>query len=130
LTSGFQNAIADLTKKLEFSFEGVYVMDGSKRSSHSNAFFTGFGSTKRIVLFDTLINQQTRNSAVSSTNNDISIVEDEIIAILGHEIGHYKKRHIIWGIALSMMQTGILFYFMQYFITSKVHFRSCYAIEF
>ncbi len=78
-------------------------MDGSKRSNHSNAFFTGFGKTKRIVLFDTLVESQ----SVS-----------ELTAVLGHEIGHSKKHHIIIGMFLSICQTGILFRTMQEFVLS------------
>lgn len=96
--------IEKLASDLCFSFKGIFVMDGSKRSSHSNAFFTGFGSTKCIVLFDTLIEQQTH---------------DEIISVLGHEIGHYKMRHIIWTMIFSILQQGLMFYVMQFFISSE-----------
>ena len=76
-----------LALKLNFSISGIFKMDGSKRSKHSNAYFTGFGKSRRIVLFDTLLNL---------------LGEKEIEAVLAHEIGHYKKRHLIKGIILSL----------------------------
>jgi STE24 endopeptidase len=71
------------------------VMDGSKRSSKANAFFSGIGSRKSIVLFDTLINDMNT---------------DEITAVLAHEVGHYKKKHILQSMALSVAQMGFLFF--------------------
>jgi STE24 endopeptidase len=78
--------VAALLAKCGFKYRGLFVMDGSKRSSHGNAFFAGFGAGKRIVLFDTLIQR-------------LSISEVE--AVLAHELGHYKLHHIAKGIALS-----------------------------
>lgn len=89
--------IAELAKRLDFQVSGIFVMDGSKRSKHSNAYFTGLGRVKRIVLFDTLIS---------------SMSEDEILAVLAHEIGHEKKKHVlkrtIVSIALSFLSFWIL----------------------
>jgi STE24 endopeptidase len=98
LTEGsLATKIAELAKRLDFQVSGIFVMDGSKRSKHSNAYFTGLGRVKRIVLFDTLI---------SSMN------EDEILAVLAHEIGHEKKKHVlkrtIVSIALSFLSFRIL----------------------
>ena len=76
----------NLALKLNFSISGIFKMDGSKRSKHSNAYFTGFGKSRRIVLFDTLLKL---------------LGDNEIEAVLAHEIGHYKKRHLIKGIILS-----------------------------
>ncbi len=74
-----KDAILDFCKTAKFSVTGVFRMDGSKRSTHSNAYFTGIGKSRRIVLFDTLINEMTTQQA---------------IAVLAHEIGHYKLHHI------------------------------------
>jgi STE24 endopeptidase len=77
------------------------VIDGSKRSTKANAYFTGFGKKKRIVLYDTLINNHKTN---------------ELVAILAHEIGHYKHWHIIKGMALSFLETGVVFFLLSRFI--------------
>ncbi len=78
--------IEALLQKCGFTAQGLFVMDGSKRSSHGNAYFTGFGKTKRIVFFDTLISRLTAN---------------EIDAVLAHELGHFKRRHVLKRIALT-----------------------------
>ncbi len=96
--------IRDYADNVNFSLEGIYVMDGSKRSSKSNAFFTGFGKNKRIALFDTLIDNHS---------------EDELVAVLAHEIGHYKKKHIIKNMAISIVQTGIMFFLLSIFLNSQ-----------
>jgi STE24 endopeptidase len=93
-----------LGKKLKFPLNEIYAMDGSKRSSKSNAFFTGFGKNKRIALFDTLIAKHTT---------------DELVAVLAHEIGHYKKKHIQTGIVLSIAHTGIMFFLLSKFLYDK-----------
>lgn len=102
--SDLRQKIRDYADKVNFAMEGVYVMDGSKRSSKSNAFFTGFGKNKRIALYDTLIN-----------NHE----EDELVAVLAHEIGHYKKKHIIKNMAISIAQTGIMFFLLSIFLNSE-----------
>ena len=102
--SDLRQKIRDYADKVNFAMEGVYVMDGSKRSSKSNAFFTGFGKNKRIALYDTLIN-----------NHE----EDELVAVLAHEIGHYKKKHIIKNMAISIAQTGIIFFLLSIFLNSE-----------
>ncbi|RXQ94552.1 M48 family peptidase [Ancylomarina salipaludis] len=88
-------AISKLAKKVGFKLDNIYVMDGSKRSSKGNAYFSGLGSRKRIVLFDTLIDE---------------LSTEEIVAVLAHEIGHYKKKHTLSSIILSLLQTGAMFY--------------------
>lgn len=90
-----KDAINAFAKKVGFKLDNIYVIDGSKRSSKANAYFSGFGPKKRIVLFDTLI-------------KDLST--DELVAVLAHEIGHYKKKHTLQMLAMSIVQTGILFY--------------------
>ncbi len=86
-------AIRDFALQHQFSVKEVSVIDGSKRSTKANAYFSGFGSRKRIILYDTLI-------------TDLSV--DEIVAVLAHEMGHSKNRHVLKGMALSLLQTGIM----------------------
>ncbi len=81
--------------KVGFNLDNIFVMDGSKRSTKANAYFTGFGKKKRIVLFDTLIDK---------------LEEEEIVAVLAHEIGHYKKKHTIWGFLSTVVNVGVLLY--------------------
>jgi len=109
--SDLRQKIRDYADKVSFAMEGVYVMDGSKRSSKSNAFFTGFGKNKRIALYDTLID-----------NHE----EDELVAVLAHEIGHYKKKHIIKNMAISIAQTGIMFFLLSIFLNSEGLFDAFY----
>lgn len=87
-----------------FKLQGIYTMDGSKRSSKLNAFFTGLGKFRKIVFYDTLLEKLT---------------ESEIIAILAHEMGHFKLKHITKMIVGSAVQTGILFYLLSLFLHSK-----------
>jgi STE24 endopeptidase len=82
--------IEELATSLGFTTSGVFVMDGSKRSRHSNAYFAGFGKSKRIVLYDTLIHQ---------------LEDDQILAVLAHEIGHQKRKHVIQRLAVSLLLT-------------------------
>jgi STE24 endopeptidase len=82
--------IAALLARCGFKSSGLYKMDGSKRSSHGNAFFTGFGATKRIVLFDTLVER---------------LNPSEVEAVLAHELGHYKLHHVVKMLALSIAMT-------------------------
>jgi STE24 endopeptidase len=90
-----KDKIIALAKRVNFKMAGIFTIDGSKRSSHSNAFFAGMGSMRRIVLFDTLIEKQS---------------EDEIVAIIAHEIGHNAKKHIQKGLLLSAIVLLISFY--------------------
>jgi STE24 endopeptidase len=92
-----KEAILQYTKKEDFTIKGVFVMDGSKRSTKLNAFFTGFGRFKKIVFFDTLMEK-------------LSI--DQIIGVLAHEMGHYKHKHLLKMICASFIQTGLLFFFL------------------
>jgi len=103
--------ILDYAKSVKYSLSGVFVMDGSKRSSKSNAFFTGFGKNKRIALFDTLIEKHTIS---------------EMVSILAHEIGHFKKKHIIIGMALSIFHSGIVFYLLSIFLSHQGLFQAFY----
>jgi len=90
-------AIEQFASKIGFKIQNIYVIDGSKRSSKANAYFSGFGSQKRITLYDTLI-------------KDLST--DEIVAVLAHEVGHYKNKHIIYNIILSVLLMGFTLYIL------------------
>ncbi len=82
--------INSLLQRCGFNSKGIFVIDGSKRSSHGNAYFAGFGKNKRIVFFDTLLN---------------SLDNDELEAVLAHELGHFKRKHILKGMLLTMTTT-------------------------
>lgn len=100
-----RDAIRSLCEKVRFRLDNVFVIDGSKRSTKSNAYFSGLGAKKRIVLYDTLINDLTT---------------DEIVAVLAHEIGHYKKRHSLINILLGVVQTGITLYVFSLFTVNPM----------
>ena len=93
-----KNKIEEYSKKIGYSLDKIFVIDGSKRSSKANAFFSGLGPKKTIALFDTLIDKHE---------------EDELVAVLAHEVGHYKKNHIKQGLLLSVLQVGIICYVLQ-----------------
>jgi len=102
-------AIEGYAKKQQFKMKGVFSMDGSKRSTKSNAFFTGFGRFRRIVLFDTLISKHTT---------------EELVSILAHEMGHYKKKHILKSIMISILSTGLMFYILSIFMNNPALFAA------
>jgi STE24 endopeptidase len=106
-----RQAIESYADKVDFPLQGIYVMDGSKRSSKSNAFFTGFGKNKRIALFDTLIENHTT---------------EELVAVLAHEIGHYKKKHIVKNMTISILHTGIMFVLLSIFLQVPALFEAFY----
>ncbi len=99
-----KSAIQEMSDKCNFPLTEVYEIDGSKRSTKSNAFFTGLGKNKKIALFDTLI----QNHGVG-----------ELVAVLAHEIGHYKKKHIIQSLVLGVLQVGILFFLLGMFLNNR-----------
>ncbi|MBN1651061.1 MAG: M48 family metallopeptidase [Bacteroidales bacterium] len=102
LESGaLRDAIELFAKKVGFKLTNIYIIDGSKRSTKANAYFSGIGPKKRIVLYDTLI-------------NDLEV--DEIVAVLAHEIGHYKKKHTLIGILSATLQTGFMLFILSFFI--------------
>ena len=96
-----RDEIESFANKVGFKLKNIYVIDGSKRSTKANAYFTGLGPKKRIVLFDTLIENHSRK---------------ELVAVLAHEIGHYKKKHTTLGLILGIVQTGIVLYILNLFI--------------
>ncbi len=107
-----KTAIMAYARTIGFSLENIYVMDGSRRSSKSNAFFTGFGRYRRIVLFDTLIANHT---------------PDELVAVLAHEMGHFKLRHILKMMMVSIVQTGMLLFLMALVIKTPALFDAFYV---
>ncbi|MEZ5198349.1 MAG: M48 family metallopeptidase, partial [Bacteroidales bacterium] len=100
-----RSAIEEFAQKVGFKLKNIFVMDGSKRSTKANAYFTGLGAKKRIVLFDTLIKDQT---------------DEELVGVLAHEIGHYKKKHTLTGTIISLLQTGLMLYILSLFIGNPV----------
>lgn len=100
-----KNAIQEFAEKVGFNIQHIFVIDGSKRSTKANAYFAGFGLKKRIVLYDTLIQD---------------LETDEIVAVLAHEIGHYKKKHTIYNLILSLLLTGLTLFILSLFIDSPL----------
>jgi len=98
-----RDAIESFSKNAGFKLDNIYVIDGSKRSTKANAYFSGLGPKKRIVLYDTLI-------------NDLTV--KEIVAVLAHEIGHYKKKHTLSNILLSTIQSGIMLFIFSIFVNN------------
>ena len=90
-----RDKIQNFAEKVGFKLDNIYVIDGSKRSTKANAYFTGLGPKKRVVLYDTLIDELT---------------EEEIVAVLAHEVGHYKNRHTLRSMVVSVIQMGVLFW--------------------
>lgn len=104
-----RDAIMAYAESIAFPLQNIFIMDGSKRSTKSNAFFTGFGKHRRIVLFDTLISRHTTN---------------ELVAILAHEMGHFKKKHIARRMGFGVIHTGIVFYLISACITTPALFEA------
>jgi STE24 endopeptidase len=98
-----RDAIESFAVKTGFSLKNIFVIDGSKRSTKANAYFTGLGRKKRIVLYDTLIKDHPT---------------DELVAVLAHEIGHYKKKHTLIGTVMSILQTGLMLFILSRFLDS------------
>ncbi len=99
-----RDLLSDYARSVGFALQGIFVIDGSRRSSRTNAFFTGFGRAKRIALFDTLIEKHTK---------------PEILAVLAHEVGHYKKKHVVKGLVLSIVNSGVVFYLLSIFLSHQ-----------
>jgi STE24 endopeptidase len=109
-----RNAIEKFANTVGFKLKNIYVIDGSKRSTKANAYFTGLGAKKRIVLYDTLIEKHST---------------DELVAVLAHEIGHYKKKHTLSGLALGIIQSGIMLYLLSLFIGNPILSQALGASE-
>ncbi|MCA0132119.1 M48 family metallopeptidase [Winogradskyella alexanderae] len=100
-----RHKISDYAKSVGFSLSKIFVIDGSKRSTKANAYFSGFGSEKRVTLYDTLIND---------------LDDDEIVAVLAHEVGHYKRKHIIYNLTTSILLTGLTLFVLSIFISNPL----------
>lgn len=100
-----RDRIAAYAETVGFKLNKIFVIDGSKRSTKANAYFSGFGNEKRVTLYDTLIND---------------LHEDEIVAVLAHEVGHYKKKHIIFNLFASVLLTGLTLFVLSLFISNPV----------
>jgi STE24 endopeptidase len=96
-----RNRIEEYSKKISFPLDNIFVIYGSKRSSKANAYFSGIGGKKKIVLFDTLISNHTH---------------EELLAVLAHEVGHFKKKHIQTGFILSVLQIGLMLFLLSLFV--------------
>jgi STE24 endopeptidase len=96
-----KSAIEGYAASVSFRLQGIFTMDGSKRSSKANAFFTGLGRFRRIVLFDTLVKKHTT---------------PELVAVLAHEVGHFKKGHILKSLALSIISTFVMLFLLSRFL--------------
>ena len=104
-TGDLREQIEDYASQIGFSLKNIFVIDGSKRSTKANAYFSGFGREKRITLYDTLIND---------------LDKEEIVAVLAHEVGHYKRKHIIYNLTATILITGFTFWLLSLFIGSDV----------
>lgn len=93
--------IEDYAEKVGFKLDNIFVIDGSKRSTKANAYFSGFGSEKRITLYDTLVND---------------LEEEEIVSVLAHEVGHYKKKHVFANITAAIVTTGFTLWLLSIFV--------------
>ena len=115
LESGaLRDAILDYARQAEFPVKDIFVVDGSRRSSKANAFFTGIGRNKRIGLFDTLV----RDYGVG-----------ELVAVVAHEVGHYKKGHVTQGLALQIGYLGALFFILSLVLRQEGLFAAFYMSE-
>ena len=98
-----KSKIESYAHEVGFELKNIFVIDGSKRTTKANAYFSGFGKEKRVTLYDTLIND---------------LEEDEIVAVLAHEVGHYKRNHIIFNILASILLTGFTLFLLSLFINN------------
>jgi len=106
-----KDAIQSCARSVGYEVKNIFVMNGSKRSTKANAFLTGFGRTKRIALFDTLISKHTI---------------PELVAVLAHEIGHYKKKHVLQGILIGIAHSGLTFYLLSILLDSPGLYQAFY----
>jgi STE24 endopeptidase len=104
-----KRAIEAFAAGIDFPVKDIYVLDGSKRSTKANAYFTGLGAKKRIVLFDTLVEDLT---------------PQEVVGVLAHEIGHFKKKHTLQALVLSIIQSGIIFFLLSLFLEYALFSRA------
>lgn len=99
------DSISKYAESVGFNLDKIFIIDGSKRSTKANAYFSGFGNEKRVTLYDTLVND---------------LDEDEIVAVLAHEVGHYKKKHIIFNLISSILLTGLTLFILSLLIDNPL----------
>ncbi|RXJ50665.1 M48 family metallopeptidase [Gelidibacter gilvus] len=100
-----RDKISAYANSVGFNLDKIFIIDGSKRSTKANAYFSGFGSEKRVTLYDTLVND---------------LEDEEIVAVLAHEVGHYKKKHIIFNLIASLLLTGLTLFILSIFISNPL----------
>ncbi|WP_179376215.1 M48 family metallopeptidase [Winogradskyella wichelsiae] len=100
-----RNKISAYAESVGFNLDKIFIIDGSKRSTKANAYFSGFGNEKRVTLYDTLVND---------------LDDEEIVAVLAHEVGHYKKKHIIFNLVTSILLTGFTLFILSIFISNPL----------
>jgi STE24 endopeptidase len=100
-----RDKISAYANSVGFHLDKIFIIDGSKRSTKANAYFSGFGSEKRVTLYDTLVND---------------LDDDEIVAVLAHEVGHYKKKHIVFNMIASLLLTGLTLFILSIFISNPL----------
>jgi STE24 endopeptidase len=98
-----KHKIENYARQVGFRLQNIFVIDGSKRTTKANAYFAGFGKEKRVTLYDTLIQE---------------LEEEEIVAVLAHEVGHYKRHHIIINLLISILLTGVTLFILSLFINN------------
>jgi STE24 endopeptidase len=108
-----RDAVTRLVESQGFDLAGLFVIDASRRSTKANAFFTGFGRTKRLALFDTLVEKLT---------------VPEVVAVVAHEIGHFRRRHVLKGTVLTVLHSGVLFFLLSAFLDQPGLYRA-FAVE-
>jgi STE24 endopeptidase len=96
-----RDAVMGYAKSVSFPLQGLFVIDGSRRSTKANAFFTGFGNRKRVALYDTLIEKQTTG---------------ELVAVIAHEVGHFKRKHLLKGMIVGILHLGAVLFFLSVFL--------------
>jgi len=102
---GLRNKISEYATSVGFSLNKIFIIDGSKRSTKANAYFSGFGREKRVTLYDTLVND---------------LEDEEIVAVLAHEVGHYKRKHIIFNLISSILLIGLTLFILSIFISNPL----------
>lgn len=104
-----REAVLGYAKKVSFPLQGLFVIDGSRRSTKANAFFTGFGSRKRVALFDTLIEKHT---------------PEELVAVIAHEVGHFQRKHILKGMIVGIVHMGVVLFLLSIFLEHRGLFEA------
>lgn len=130
-----RHALLGYAEKVAFPLDDIYVVDGSRRSSKANAFFTGIGKRRRIALFDTLVGKLEDQDSENENRDEVGAVDvdaapsvAELVAVVAHEVGHAKKRHIPIGLGLGVLQMGAMLYLLQLFLSQPGLYRA-FSVE-